>query len=126
MVVLPGAGAAGDEERQPGGQHGPQQRLAGGVDRAQRAQRGQVVGGGSQHAQRQAGAVGGDRGEHGVQAHPDVGEPAVDVRAGVVEPAAGGDGEPLGEPADGGVVGEADAGALQTRAAVDPDRSRRR
>ena len=35
MVVLPGAGAAGDEEGQPGRQHRPQQRLAGGVDRAE-------------------------------------------------------------------------------------------
>ena len=124
MRGLAGAGAAGDQEREPGGQHGAQQRLAGGVDGAERAQGRQVVRGGPQHPQRQAGAVGGDRGQHGVQPDPGVGEPAVDVRAGVVEPAAGRDGQPLGEPADGGLVGEAQPGGLEAGSAVDPDRGR--
>ena len=48
---LSGAGAAGDEEGQPRVEHGAQQRLAEVIDRAERAQRGQVVGGGPQHAQ---------------------------------------------------------------------------
>ena len=80
--------------------------------------------GGPQHAQRQAGAVGGDRRQHRVQAHADVGEPPVDVRARVVEPAPRGDGEPLRQPADSRVVGEPHGGALQAPSAVDPDACR--
>ena len=57
-----------------------------------------------------------------MEADADVGEPAVDVGTGVVEPAACGDRQPLGEPADGGVVGEPQSGALQAGAAVHPDR----
>ena len=109
---LAGARAAGDEERQAGFEYGAHQRLAEVVHRAQSAQGGEVVRGGPQHAQRQAGAVGGDRRQHRVQAHADVGEPPVDVRARVVEPAARGDGEPLRQPADGRVVDEPHGGAL--------------
>ena len=49
-------------------------------------------------------------------ASPDVG-----VRRGVVEAATGRRGEPLGQAADGGVVGEGDGGALEPLAAVEVD-----
>ena len=42
-----------------------------------------------------------------------VDEPAVDVRMGVVEPPAGGRGEPAGQPLHGGVVGEPTRGGSQ-------------
>lgn len=57
-----------------------------------------------------------------MEADADVGEPAVDVGTRVVEPAACSNRQPLGEPADGGIVGEPQSGALQTGAAVNPDR----
>ena len=41
---LAAAGAPGHDEREPGGEHRPQQRLAGGVEAAERAQRREVVG----------------------------------------------------------------------------------
>ena len=120
---LPGARAAGHEQRQPGGEHRPQEGLAGGVQGAAGAQGGEVVGRGPQHAQRQARAVGGDRCEDRVQPHPGVGEPAVDARARVVEAAARRQREPLGQPAHRRLVGEADAGSLEPGAPVDPDRA---
>ncbi len=95
-----------------------------GIDRAEGAQRGQVVRGRAEHPQRQAGAVGGDRGQHGVQPDSGLGQPAVDVRAGVVEPTAGRDGQPLGQPAHRGLVGEPQPAGFQAGAAVDPDRGR--
>ena len=55
-----------------------------------------------------------------------VGQPDVDARAGVVEPAPGQRGEPLREPADGVVVGEPDVGQLEPGAAVDVDLVRHR
>ena len=49
------------------------------------------------------------------------GQPGVHIGLCVVEPAAGGQREPLGEAADGVLAGEADVGAAQTGAAVQPD-----
>ena len=62
-------------------------------------------------------------GEDRVQAHPDVGEPAVDARARVVEAAAGRQREPLGQPPHRRLVGEAHGRSLQPRAPVHPDRA---
>ena len=59
-----------------------------------------------------------------MQADP-VGQPGVDPGLRVVEAAAGGGGQPLGQPADREVVREADSGALEPLAAVDPDGVRR-
>jgi len=64
----------------------------------------------------------GQRRQDGVETGA-VGEPDVDVRNGVVKPAATDGGKPLGEPPDGTVVGEAHLGALQARAPVDVDLS---
>ena len=60
------------------------------------------------------------RRQHGVEAGA-VGQPEVDVRRGVVEPAPAERGQPLGEPADGLLVGEPDAGQLEPGAAVEVD-----
>ena len=90
------------------------------------AQRRQVVRRGPQDAQRQARAVGGDRREDRVQAHPDVGQPAVDARARVVQAPARGEREPLGEAAHRRLVGEAHAGRARARTRGRPTPRRRR
>ena len=61
-----------------------------------------------------SGAGPGDRRQHGVEAGA-VGEPDVDVRTRVVEPAPTERGQPLREPAYGGLVGEPDVGRLAAR-----------
>ena len=70
------------------------------------AQCGEVVRCGPQHAQRQAGAVRGDRREDRVHPHPGIGQPAVDARARVVQATAGGQREPLGQPPHRRLVGK--------------------
>ena len=122
-VVLPGSGAAGDQQREPGREHGTQQRVRSGAESPRPAQRAQVVGSGPEHAQRQAGAVGRDGWQDGVQPHPGFGEPSVDARARVVQAPTGGKGEPLGQPPDGGLVGEPHGRGLEPRSPVHPHRS---
>ena len=122
---LAGAGAAGDQERQPGGDDRLEQPHPLGRQRPGVLQLRQREAAGPRHPQREQRAGPGDRGEHGVEAGA-VGQPEVDVRRGVVEPASTGGGQPLREPAHRGLVGEPDVGALQPRAAVEVDRSRDR
>jgi hypothetical protein len=117
---LAGAGATADQERQPSRD---QRAEEAGAVLADGAGGHELVEGqhplvGNPEGQHRAGA--GERREHSMEARA-VGEPDVDMRDGVVEPAATGRSQPLGESAHGGVVGERDVRALEPRAAVEVD-----
>ncbi len=121
---LAGSGSAGDQEGQPrrddvGDQRGGGRRDGPGPDEA-----GQVLGRGSQHPQREAGACRGDRGQHGVQSHiqaaADPTEVAVDPGLRVVQPAAGSQRQPLRQALHGGLVREPDRAAAQPVSIVYP------
>jgi hypothetical protein len=94
-----------------------------GVEGAEPFERVEVVAGGAQHPERQAGAARRDWWEDSVQSYPLAGrgQPAVDERLRVVETAAAGEGEPLSEATHRVLVGEGDLGAPQPVLAVDPD-----
>ena len=102
---LPRAGAAADQEGEPGAHQPPQQGGGVGVDRAVVLQLGDGEHPAARHPQRDHGARPGERGQHGVEAGA-VGEAQVDVGRRVVEPPPHGPGEPLRQPAHRGVVGE--------------------
>ncbi len=94
------------------------------VEGAEAAQGVEVVAGAAEDAEREAGAVGGDGREDGVQADAAEcagGQPGVDEWLGVVEPAPAAEGEPLSEAADGVLVGKGDVGAAEAAVAVEPD-----
>ena len=120
------AGSARDQEGQPGGNDGIQQRPGLRRDRPGRRQRGKILGRGPKHPQRQAGSTGGHRRQDGVQPDgeppaPYTGELSVDPRLGVVEPAAGRRRQPLREPSDLSFITEADIAAAQPVTVIDPD-----
>ena len=99
-------------------------------DRARARQRRQVLGGRSQHAQRQAGAARGDRRQHRVQPDAELTgaetrQLAVDPWLRLVEAAPGRQRETLRQPADRRFVGESNRAAAQTVSVVDPHRVRR-
>ena len=116
---LAGARAARDQHGEPRVHHGahPRRHLRGqrpGVDEVVEAESAST-----RHAQRQAGAGHGDRGEHRVDPRA-VGQSRIHVGRGVVEASSAGGGEPLGEPAHGVVVGEPHVDRVDAVAAIDP------
>jgi hypothetical protein len=125
---LAGSGTAADDERQAGGDDRLEYAVRVVVERAEPAQRVEVMTRAAKYAQRQAGAVGGDRREDRVQAYPAERagrQPGVDERLRVVEPPPADEGETLREAADGVFVGEGHLGAAKTAVAVEPDLVRR-
>ena len=116
---LAGAGAASDQDGQPRVDdrlhprrdlHRERARLDQVVERERTPAR---------DAQGQAGAGDRQRRQHGVNPGA-VGEPCVDERCGVVEPAPAGCRQALGQPSHRGVVGERDVDPLDAAPPVDP------
>src|SRR6266511_4832220 len=114
------AGGAGDGDGDPGGDHRLQQPGGGGVERAPLDQVGELQAAPREGADGHHRAVGGERGEDGVEALA-AGEPGVDPGSGLVDPQAEGGDDPLDQGGHGGGGGEPDRGALDRAVALDPD-----
>jgi len=121
---LTGAGTAGNQEGQPRRDDVGDERDGGRRDGPGADEAGQVLRRGPQDPQREAGARGGDRRQHGMQPHgqatADTAEVAIDPRLRIIEPPPGRQREPLRQALHGILVRESDGAAAQPVSVVDP------